>query len=325
MELPVNPVIFRFDRRDTRRRRFLVTLSEAPAWSRKKEVMVPVAGAQKVLAAEGSRPYTLSERQLNSGSDPSDPDFVKQRICVESDSVRNLFTKGDRPMENHDPLTLTSAEAFWDSVAPKLHARTIYQIVQMRWLTEEARSGIIQDGAVIDNIVDRLKEQFLEATRRNRIWSDAVDRWFARTHRRTTRKAAIREARKYFPTVYGRKDGLADQFEIPGHWDSPERSAERHEILERIALHCSKLPPARARIFQDLVDGLTAEEISARDGTRPGTIRKRIHDLRRELRRLIANERRHPCLRNSSTSIGSDETQRHQTILGRLGAVSPLP
>jgi len=228
-------------------------------------------------------------------------------------------------MDNHEPLALTSAEAFWASAAPKLHARTIYQIVQMRWLSEEARSGIIQDGAVIDNIVDNLKEQFFEATRRGRIWIDAVERWFARTHRRTTRKAAVREARRYFLAIHGRKDGRAGHFEIPGHWDSPERSAEKREILERIALHCSRLPPAKARLFQDLVDGLAAEEISARDGIRPGTIRKRIHDLRRDLRELVEGKGRKPCPLKAPTPIGSDEKQRHKRNVTPLGAVSVLP
>jgi DNA-directed RNA polymerase specialized sigma24 family protein len=214
-------------------------------------------------------------------------------------------------METHDPLTLTSAEAFWDSVAHKLHARTIYQIVHMPWLSEEARTGIIQDGAVIDNIIDRLKEQFFEAVRRKKVWSDAVERWFARTHRRTTRKVALKEARKYFPAIGGQRDGQADRFELPGHWDSPESSAEKREILERIVQHWLKLPPAKARLFQDLVNGLAAEEISARDGIRSGTIRKRIHDLRRELRELIADKEKKPCPRKRRTRMASDEQTRH--------------
>lgn len=214
-------------------------------------------------------------------------------------------------MEAHEPLALASAEAFWDSISHKLHARTIYQIARMPWLSEEARSGIIQDGAVIDNIIDRLREQFFEATRRNKVWSEAVERWFARTHRRTTRKEARREATRYFPGIPRRRGGQVDRLEVPGRWDSPESSAEKREILERIAQHWSRLPPAKARLFQDLVDGLTPEEISVREGVRSGTIRKRIHDFRRGLRELIADKGRNPCLPRLPPKTGSRKGTRH--------------
>lgn len=222
-------------------------------------------------------------------------------------------------MEANEPLALASAEAFWDAISPKLYARTIYQIAHMPWLSEEARSGIIQDGAVIDNIVDRLKEQFFGATRRKKVWSEAVERWFARTHRRTTRKEANREARRYFPGIIRRRDGQADSFELPGRWDSPESSAEKREILERITQHWRRLPLTKARLFQDLVDGLTAEEISARDGIRSGTVRKRIHDLRRGLRELIT-DKENPCPPRSPSRISSREKTRHLTRRRKVAA-----
>jgi DNA-directed RNA polymerase specialized sigma24 family protein len=199
-------------------------------------------------------------------------------------------------METHDPLSLTDAEIFWESISRKLYPRTVYQILHAPLPNEEARSGLIQDGAFIENIIDRLKHQFFEAVKREKVWGDAVEHWFARTHRRTTRKMAKREARRYFPrTRPHRNDGDGGDFDIPSASDLPEALAQKREILERIARHVSRLPQTKARLFQDLVDGIGAEEISARDGIKAGTVRKRMHDLRQELRELVAEQRGKTC------------------------------
>src|ERR1017187_10080048 len=124
-------------------------------------------------------------------------------------------------METHDPLSLTNAEIFWESISRKLYPRTVYQVLHAPLPNEEARSGLIQDGAFIENIIDRLKHQFFEAVKREEVWGDAVEHWFARTHRRTTRKMAKREARRYFPrTRPHRNDGDGGDFDIPSASDA---------------------------------------------------------------------------------------------------------
>jgi len=199
-------------------------------------------------------------------------------------------------METHDPLSLTDAEIFWESISRKLYPRTVYQVLHAPLPCEEARSGLIQDGAFIEDIIDRLKRQFFEAVKRAKVWGDAVEHWFARTHRRTTRKMAKKEARRYFPRIRPpRSDGDDRDFDVPSSSDSPEALAQKREILERIARHVSRLPHAKARLFQDLLDGIGAEEISARDGIKAGTVRKRMHDLRQELRELVAEQREKTC------------------------------
>jgi hypothetical protein len=59
--------------------------------------MTSKARTRQGACARGFPPIHLPERQLNSGSDPSDPDFVKQRNGVEKrPSTKPLLENSSR-------------------------------------------------------------------------------------------------------------------------------------------------------------------------------------------------------------------------------------
>ena len=78
--------------------------------------------------------------------------------------------------------------------------------------------------------------------------------------------------------------------DIPFHGDSPEDLAYKRQVIRRILEHASKLPPAKAEIFGELLEDLETEDIAKRSGISSGTARKRIFDLREKLRSLIGEK-----------------------------------
>ena len=172
--------------------------------------------------------------------------------------------------------------------------------------TRAARAAylVVHDGALAEDVA---QDAFVRAF--ERISSFDADRpfgpWFMKLVLNEAIAAARRRGRFASREVRGAEEILA---RLADPAAGPHGLAEAGEVRRRVWQALEELPPIqRAAIVERYYLGLSEAEMSERDASPPGTIKRRLHDARKGLSKLLRRQSRAtsaPMSPKNSASVG---------------------
>ena len=175
-----------------------------------------------------------------------------------------------------------------------------------RYHTRAARAAylVVHDGALAEDVA---QDAFVRAF--ERISSFDADRpfgpWFMKLVLNEAIAAARRRGRFASREVRGAEEILA---RLADPAAGPHGLAEAGEVRRRVWQALEELPPIqRAAIVERYYLGLSEAEMSERGASPPGTIKRRLHDARRGLSKLLrpqSRAARAPALPKGSPPMG---------------------
>lgn len=176
-----------------------------------------------------------------------------------------------------------------------------------RYHTRAARAAylVVHDGALAEDVA---QDAFVRAF--ERIGSFDADRpfgpWFMKLVLNEAIAAARKRGRFASREVRGAEEILA---RLADPAAGPHGLAEAGEVRRRVWRALEELPPIqRAAIVERYYLGLSEAEMSERGASPPGTIKRRLHDARRGLSKLLRPQSRAagaPALPKGSPPMGA--------------------